>query len=145
MDLGSAGELVTLGADIVKLGMELKTAKAALSEAQARVQAIELELQPKLLRHTELIREAVGIMVPTPAVAPAVPFTPPVTSGSVTMPTPAPAGPVPAGDPTKNRIKDFLKNRVKDDDTISANDVADVLKVDAALVREAMREIRTGR
>jgi hypothetical protein len=44
----------------------------------------------------------------------------------------------------KQRVKDYLKKH-NGEEGVSAMDVADVLKVDALLVREAMREMRGGR
>ncbi len=44
----------------------------------------------------------------------------------------------------KNRVKSYLKTRTSDE-SISASDVAEVLRIDSGLVREAMREMKTGR
>ena len=163
MDMENAGELVTLGTDIVRLGGEMKEARAELAAAQARVAKLEAEMQPKLMRHAQLIQQAAGVAFPTPhaAPAPAAPlpdWAPPIANliqpGG---PLEASAAPGPdlglrrSSDPAKT-VEGQLKQRVKDylrkhngEEGVSAMDVADVLKVDALLVREAMREMRGGR
>jgi len=45
----------------------------------------------------------------------------------------------------KQRVKDYLKRHGSGDEGISSTDVADHLKVDPLLVREAMREMQAGR
>ena len=164
MDMEHAGELVTLGTDIVKLGAELKDARADLEAARERVRKLEAELQPKLLRHGQLIQQAAGLAFPAPSPQPSLPsaaplpdWAPPIAAELGAAPATAPAAPGPdlglrrSSNPAltpegqlKQRIKDYLK-RQSNEDGISATDVADVLKVDALLVREAMRELRTGR
>lgn len=154
MRLENAGELVTVGNQIVKLGAELDEARAVLTAAQAKVTAIENELRPLLVRHSELIQSAVGaggitLSVP-PQTAPAAPQNGvqplPSTSGASDLslaPKGSPAA-LPATQQLKARVKDFLKTRVKDD-TISASEVAEALHIDALVVREAMLELRHGR
>lgn len=173
-----AGELVSLGADIVRLGAELKMARVDLNDASKRVHQLEAELQPKLIHHAQLIQAAAGLAFPMttapaqlveqpsgpprealPEWAPAIaraeaqePFvgdmTPSVPATNIVAPGPSlglrkPAG-VNPNTQLKNRVKDYLK-RANPEEGISAMDIADHLKIDAQLVREAMREMRTGR
>jgi hypothetical protein len=179
MDMENAGELVTLGTDIVRLGGEMKEARAELAAAQARVAKLDAEIQPKLLRHAQLIQQAAGVAFPAPhsvdserpawrsgegvkatTSAPLPDWAPPIANligpgGPLAADAPAAPGPDlglrRSSDPTKTvegqlkqRVKDYLK-RQTGEEGISATDVADVLKVDALLVREAMREMRAGR
>lgn len=170
MDMENAGELVTLGTDIVRLGGEMKEAQAELAAAQARVAKISAEMQPKLMRHAQLIQQAAGFAFPAPHAAPAAPVSGPDGVRAVAAPLPpwappianliedgaaaqpAPAAPTQPQQPKqlsaeqqlKQRVKDYLKRRPPDEG-VSATDVAEVLRVDALLVREAMREMRTGR
>jgi hypothetical protein len=167
MNLDNAGELVSLGTDIVKLGAQLKEARAELEAVQAAVKRIEGELQPKLIRHAELIQQAAGLAFPAqPPLPPArspelvlgapLPMTveglpawaPPIAALGLPSAQPAPAPPAAkvqtVESQLKQRVKDYLK-RQTGEEGISATDVADVLKVDALLVREAMREMKHGR
>lgn len=168
MDMENAGELVTLGTDIVRLGGEMKEARAELAAAQARVAKLEAEMQPKLMRHAQLIQQAAGVAFPAPHIQQAAPapapaalpdWAPPIAAliqpgGPLEAAAPAPGpdlGLRRSSDPTKT-VEGQLKQRVKDylmrhnsEEGVSAMDVADVLKVDAMLVREAMREMRAGR
>ena len=162
MDMENAGELVTLGTDIVRLGGEMKEAQAELAAAQARVAKISAEMQPKLMRHAQLIQQAAGFAFPAPHAAP-----PAAPAQAAPLPSwappianliedgagqPAPAAPQAPQQPKqlsaeqqlKQRVKDYLKRRPPDEG-VSATDVAEALRVDALLVREAMREMRTGR
>ena len=165
----NAGELVTLGTDIVRLGGEMKEAQAELAAAQARVAKISAEMQPKLMRHAQLIQQAAGLAFPAPhqqpqfaapaqpqPAVPLPPWAPPIANliedpaapvmPASAVPTQSPPQPkqLSAEQQLKQRVKDYLKRRPPDD-TVSAMDVAEVLRVDALLVREAMREMRTGR
>lgn len=167
MNLDNAGELVSLGTDIVKLGAQLKEARAELEAVQAAVKRIEGELQPKLIRHAELIQQAAGIAFPAPVKpapvgatveGPSFPvlgastveglpeWAPPIAT--LGLPSAQPAAPAKSAQTVENqlkqRVKDYLKRQTAEEG-ISATDVADVLKVDAMLVREAMREMKTGR
>jgi hypothetical protein len=166
MDMENAGELVTLGTDIVRLGGEMKIARSELAAAQARVSALEAEMQPKLMRHAQLIQTAAGLAFPSPQMAPVAPaptaaplpdWAPPVAHLMTPAASAAPATPGPdlglrrstnpaltAEGQLKQRVKDYLK-RHSGDEGISSTDVADHLKVDPLLVREAMREMQAGR
>lgn len=152
MRLENAGELVTVGQQIVKLGAELDAARAELNAAQAKVTTIENELRPLLIRHSELIQSAVGaggITLSAPPTAPAAPHShvPPVpgppASSELSLAAPGSAAALPASQQLKARVKDFLKS--KNMDGISATDVAEALHIDALVVREAMLEMRYGR
>jgi hypothetical protein len=165
MNFENAGELVSLGTDIVMLGSQLKEARAEADTAVAKVKKIESELQPKLLRHAELIQQAAGLAFPAaPVRAPVqqaalLPDWAPPIANLIDAEAPAPSsGPGPSlglrvsSDPAKTvngqlkqRVKDYLKQRGGGDEGISAIDVADVLKIDSMLVREAMREMQGGR
>lgn len=158
MDLGNAAELVTVGSQIVKLGGELDLARKELMAAQLRVGAIEDQLRPLVTRHAELIQSALpaSLLSLPPVAAPAYlpPPAQPTPGGGPVLPASvanelsmAPKGSpaaLPASQALKNRVKDFLKTRVKDD-TISAFDVAEALHIDSVVVREAMLEMKHGR
>jgi hypothetical protein len=163
MNMDNAGELVSLGTDIVKLGSQLKDARVELEAAAELVKKIESELQPKLLRHAELIQQAAGLAFPARApslppqqqTAPLPDWAPPIANLIPAPGTPAAPGPdlglTRSSDPAKTaegqlkqRVKDYLRKH-NGEEGVSATDVADVLRVDALLVREAMREMRGGR
>lgn len=171
MDMENAGELVTLGTDIVRLGGEMKIARSELVAAQARVSALEAEMQPKLMRHAQLIQAAAGLafsvpqaapVAPAPTAAPLPDWAPPVAHlmgpDGIKATSTAPAAPGPdlglrrgstnpaltADGQLKQRVKDYLK-RHNGDEGISSTDVAEHLRVDPLLVREAMREMQSGR
>jgi hypothetical protein len=179
MDMENAGELVTLGTDIVRLGGEMKEARAELAAAQVRVTKLEAEMHPKLMRHAQLIQQAAGVAFPAPnggreslafgagggdgikPVEDPLPDWAPPIAALIRPGGPLATAPVAPGvdlgltrssNPAntlegqlKQRVKDYLKRQTGGEEGISAMDVADVLKVDAMLVREAMREMRTGR
>lgn len=157
MNLDNAGELVSLGTDIVKLGAQLKEARAEAEDALALVKKIESELQPKLIRHAELIQQAAGLAFPAPVAraasvgagtVEALPeWAPPIAAlglpsaqaqAQAALPAPKQLS---ADQQLKQRVKDYLKHR-NADEGVSAMDVADVLKIDSLIVREAMREMR---
>ena len=145
-----AGKLVELGSRIVKISSELSTARAARDEAQSKVLALETELMPLLAEHAQLISGLVGT-VTTAIAAPMQPVQPvpgggPALPGIGTPGLPAAGAPVTttANSQLKARVFDYLK-RLNAEEPVSATDVADVLKIDSFIVREAMMELRNGR
>lgn len=173
MKLDNAGELVTLGTQIIRLGAELDTARIALATAQTKVLGLEGELRPLLRRHAELIQAAVGGISLGPANGAGLRAQGPTADGGLvavgdpknvaapddsvsgvggspgpnelSLSAPGTPGALPAATSLKNRVKDFLRTRIKDDEAISATDVAGVLHIDTIIVREAMLEMRHGR
>jgi hypothetical protein len=139
-------------------------ARGDAEEAVARVRKLEGELQPRLIRHAQLIQHAAGLSFgPTPSLtttpptfvpqAPALPdWAPPIAKAAAQeealLATAPPVAPAPLqqnpNTQLKARVKQYLKTR-KSDEGISASDVAEYLHIDALIVREAMREIQTGR
>ena len=122
-------DLATIGAQIVELGVKLKSLKAERATLDLEITTIETELMPLVAKHAKIIAAITGVALQPAKRAPAA------------APTSAPAG---AGASTpanvaKNRVKDFIKTRAQEG--MSALDIADVLKVDASLVRECMNEI----
>lgn len=152
MKLENAGELVSLGTEIVKLGAALDEAQKELSAAQQRVLELEGSLRPLLTRHAELIQSAVGMRPPLPPASarPLAPVALPPVPAPAAAPSELSMAPIgspaalPAAQQLKARVKDFLQTRVKDD-AISASEVAEALHIDALIVREAMLELRHGR
>lgn len=158
--LENAGELVQVGTAIVGLSESLHAARAERDAAQAKVNELEAKLRPLLVQHASLMAQITGAvpaqaqqwppgvpMYPQPMYPPQpVPMMPP---GAPQMPPQMPPQQLPpaspATDPLRNRVKDYLRTRGGGEDTLSPLDVAEVLHVDAALVREVMREMRTGR
>lgn len=147
--LEHAAELVQIGTRIVELGSDLEEARAAKAKADARVAELESELRPLLRQHATIVAKAAGgVTFASPEVAqPQQTF---VLQGPSALPnetslagagTPAAA---PANVQLKNRVKDYLKNR-NAEEGVSAGEVADHLKIDPLVVREAMLELKHGR
>jgi hypothetical protein len=158
-----AGKLVELGTRIVAISVELSGARAARDEAQSKVLAMETELMPLLAEHAKLIGALAGSVTASLLPTPAQPqYVQPVPGGGPSVGLPVglpgvglpgiPAGaaapPVAPGSGSnaqlKQRVFEYLK-RLDQDEPVSASDVADVLKVDSFLVREAMMEMRSKR
>ena len=126
-----AAELVQLGTSIVEISGKLTAARKKRDEAQTEVTALETELAPLLLKHAQLIAGIAGQAMPAP-----------VPSGPQLLTSSAPLNG--AGNPMKDRVKEYLK-RLPPDEPVSASDVAEHLHIDAIVVREAMLEMRNQR
>lgn len=145
--LEHAAELVQIGARIVELGSDLEEARVVKAKADARVAELESELRPLLRQHAVIVAKAAGGVTfsspenPQPAQALAPPSAPQSETSLAGAGTPAAA---PANVQLKNRVKDYLKNR-NAEEGVSAGEVADHLKIDPLVVREAMLELKHGR
>lgn len=147
-----ASKLVELGTNIARISTELSKARAVRDEAQGRVLALEAELMPLLAEHAKLIAGLVG----TVSAAVAAPVQPvpggfgPVDGPELPPGVALPGMPPPRAAPTnpnsqmKARVFEYLK-RLNQDEPVSATDIAEVLRIDAVIVREALLELRNGR
>lgn len=150
-----ASKLVELGTNIARISTELSKARAVRDEAQGKVLALEAELMPLLAEHAKLIAGLVGTV--TAAVAAPVQPVQPVPGGGpvdgvpelppgVSLPgmPPPRAAPSNPNSQMKARVFEYLK-RLNQDEPVSATDIAEVLRIDAVIVREALLELRNGR
>lgn len=122
-----AAEFVDVGGKIMAIGGQLETLRGEREVLNTKITALEKELLPLLARHAELVSSLMGAAMPKP-VAPA-----PLPLTQIPGPTP--------GDEKvalARRIKGYLNNA---EPGTSAMQIAEALKVDAALVREVMREL----
>lgn len=131
-----AGAFIELGSKIVKVGQELKNLRDQRDALNPQIAALEAELTPLLMEHAKMIASVAGVSMPTLAPTAAVVEAPGVISHPV-----AGTG---VNAQLKARVVDYLKKR-QGEEGVSAMDVADVLKIDAAIVREAMMELRNAR
>ena len=92
-----------------------------------------------MVEHQKLFSTIAGIALPAPVAASA-------PAGTVVEAPGVESHSVGSGSntPLKNRVLAYLQKR-QGDEPISAIDVADVLKIDASIVREAMMELRNAR
>jgi hypothetical protein len=131
--------LITLGTQIAEVGMKLAQIRKQRDELSTQVSALELELMPLLQKHGALLAIIVGAAMPAPV---------PQAPAPVPQPQPMapPAGlPNPGGDQNaglKQRIRMFLKNV---DESVSALEIAEAIKVDASVVREVLLDMRNAR
>ncbi len=125
---GDLADLATIGSRIVELGMKLKELKAERGKIDADIAEVEKELMPLVAQHGKIIASVTGTVLPAPK-----PAAPPKDPNAPAHPT------RPAANVSRARVIDFIKTRAVEG--MSALDIADVLKVDALLVRECMREV----
>jgi len=134
-----AGKLMELTAEIVEISGKLNALRAQRDSLTPQILPLEAQLMTLMVEHQKMFTEIAGIALPAPvaALAPVgtVVEAPGVESHSVGSGSNA---------PLKNRVLAYLQKR-QGDDPISAIDVADVLKIDASIVREAMMELRNAR
>lgn len=152
-----ASKLVELGTNIARISTELSKARGVRDEAQGKVLALEAELMPLLAEHAKLIAGLVGT-VSAAVAAPVQPVQPvpggfggPVDGPELPpgvalpgMPSPRPISPSNPTSQMKARVAEYLK-RLAPDEPVSATDIAEVLRIDAVIVREALLEMRNGR
>lgn len=138
--LDSSANLVLLGSRIAELGLQLTQVRSKRDELSGQVTALELELMPLLQQHGMLLAAIIGRAMPTPVLTPAAPLPVP----QYPTPSAGPTAPPPYDHNTgmRLRIKKYLRNV---DESVSAMDIADALKVDATLVREVLLELRNSR
>lgn len=122
-------ESVEIGGKIMTLSGQLAPLKAERDALNEKIQVLEKELLGLAGRYSELVSATLSAVMPKPlAFVAAAPTTPP------------PTGPSPGDEKVllMRRVKGFLNNA---EPGTSASQIADALKVDAALVREVMRDL----
>jgi biotin operon repressor len=131
-------ELLGMSTKIVEIGGKLSELRAARDALNTQIQALEKELLPLATKHSTLMATLLGQALPTLTVQPVVP--------SPEVPTSPPRGVATSlSATTKTRILDFLKRMDTSDGAVSAMEIADALKIDAAAVRECLLELRNAR
>lgn len=121
-----AAEFAQVGSKIVEIGMKLKGLREEREALSTKITELEKELLPLVSRHSELLALFVGVAMPKPAPLP-VPPSAHSASGMI-------------GDEKvklTRRIKKFLEDA---EPGTSAMQIAEALKVDAAQVREVLRD-----
>jgi len=124
-DLNDLADLASLGSLLAKLGTQLRAFRLERAEIDAKIVEVEKEIGPLLARYGQIIASITGAAIPTPK-----PEASRNTSTDVS-------------DVFKARIFDYIKTKAVDG--MSASDIADVLKVDAEIVRECMRDLMNSR
>jgi len=128
--MANASELVVLGSKIAEIGEKLKELRGRRKVVEQEIEEAETELRPLLVRHTTLLAEIMGEVLPSPPT--------PLPSVQRTGDGEKPGGLSVEANPAKERVRAFLKT-VAPGTWVS--DIADAIKIDAALVREVMREM----
>jgi hypothetical protein len=121
-------EFTKNSAEILRVSSQLRDLRTQRDELNKKISELEKELMPYLTKQAEMTAALVGAAVPVP-----VPVAQPVTTGA--------AAPASSGSNTslKQKIMEFLS---KCDEDVSAMDVAEVLHIDPAIVREAMLDLK---
>lgn len=120
-----AAELADVGAKLVELGTELKAKREERDVLNDEIAKLEKKMAPLVAKHSELIAEIIGKPAAPP---PGNPNAPPVPTNT----------PQRAGVELKRRIIAFLERAPEGTGAI---DVADALKIDVMLVRQAMMDM----
>lgn len=136
-------EIATLGMQLAEQGMKLRDLRESRDALNVSIAALEKEVLPLVLRHTQLLTALTGNLVqPTPQAAP------------IAQPQPSP-GPGPQGfsapkpgEPDmvilKKRIQNYIQANQDAGVPIVANEMANALQVDSSYIRQAMRELAGG-
>lgn len=153
-DGNQAIELAALGSQIAEVGIELAKLKSERKTIDEQISTLESKILPLIKQHSGLLTGLVGSLAAPPAPPPiqyAQP-TPAPMPQYLTEPSPQPqpmmppTQPMPApqrgSDPTRERIKAFLRTV---DQSVSAMDIADALKIDSSIVRDVLREMMHNR
>jgi hypothetical protein len=129
-------DLAVIGAKIVEVGAKLKELREQRDTINVDISALEKELTPLVVQHSKIIAEIVGtaapvVAAPTAATGPAGSAQPPQGPGPDALAS------------AKKRIVEYLKDA---EPGVSATDVAQALRLDPFLVRQAMADLsRNGR
>lgn len=131
-------ELASVGAQIVEIGGKLKELREQRDAVNAHISELEKELMPLVTLHAKIIAHVIGAPIPSPAPPPAlVPAKGGGSSGSSGGPTPQVLTAV------KKKVVDFLQDA---EPGMSAAEVAQALRLDPSIVRQAMADLsRSGR
>ena len=129
-------EFAQLGAELVEKGSKLKELKKAREDLDKEIEELENEIRPLLTEHSKFIAELVS-----PAAPPPPPPPPPGQEPHVEVSN----GNGGLTDDLRAKIKKYADTRADPETGISAGEVADALKIDPVLVRQAMGEMVRGR
>jgi hypothetical protein len=121
-----AQELIEVSQNVAQLGGELTELRNQRKSLDEAIEEKEKALEPLLTRHEELIRELRGVPKAPPTPVHRAPPLPPHANRNANSPE------------MKQRIIKFLETA---EPGLSAGEVADALKIDPVVVREAMREM----
>lgn len=127
-----AAEFAKLGAELVEKGNELKELKETRDDLNKQIIELEKELRPLIAQHAKFVAELVG--------------QPTVTSVPGSKPTQVPGadGQTEVSADLRKRIRQYAESRADPEDGISAAEIAEALKLDPAVVRQAMNEMARG-
>lgn len=118
-------EITVVGMKLLELGTKLRKLRAERDDLTTQITAIEGEIAPLLVRHTQLISEITGMLLPKQGVNDHVDSTargaPPKLEGG-----------------TKQRVLKFLQMA---EPGVGPLEVAEALRLDVSLVRQAMMEM----
>jgi len=136
-----ATKLMELTAEIVEISGKLNALRAQRDSLTPQILPLEAQLMTLMVEHQKMFSAIAGVAIPAPVAAAPAP-----TVGTVIEAPGVESHSVGSGSnaPLKNRVLAYLQKR-QGDEPISAIDVADVLKIDASIVREAMLELRNAR
>lgn len=123
-------DFAAVGARLLELGEKLKTLRGQRNDIQEQITAIETELVPLVVKHSKFLADLVGTALPAALAAPQQnnPGQPLLSPPSAT-----------ANEGIKKRVIQYLQ---RSEQGVGAIEVADALKIDVMLVRQAMMEMR---
>jgi hypothetical protein len=123
-----AAKLMELTTEIVEVSGKLNALRAQRDSLTPQILPLEARLTVLMVEHGKLLGSLAGLSVPVPA------------------PVAAPEAPSSSGDSSvKGRVLAYLRAHSGGDEPISATDVAEVLRIDATIVREVMMGLRNAR
>ena len=125
----NAAEFAELGAALIEKGNKLNELKEARDKLNQEIEALETELRPLVAQHAKFVAELVGQPTITP-----VPGTKPTS-------VPGPGAEPKLSDDLKAKIKKYADTRADPETGISAQEIADALKIDPLLVRLALNDM----
>lgn len=123
-------EIATLGTQIAELGMKLTGLREKRNVLDAEIKEVEALITPLIMEHSKLIASIAGIALPPPP--------PPPSPFAHTGPTHVDHNP--PQDTRNQQLKARIRMDLPKMSGMSAQDIADRLRVDSALVREVLRE-----
>ncbi len=129
-------EIATLGTQIAELGTKLTGLRAKRDVLDTEIKEIESLIMPLVVQHSKLVASIAGIAMPVPTLTP--PPVPPVHMGGGQGHPPSFQHTVEG--PLTMQVKARIRADLSKMAGRSAQEIADILRVDSALVREVMRE-----